>query len=162
MVSLLGESNSTSMPPNQICKQSWVTNLSLYKHWPTLRVEFHQGSLNRKEVAGHNKLASLQGATTLSIMPFSITTLSIIALRITTLSIIAFSIIIINATQHNNDTQHNGRAFLYWVSFMLIVIYGESHIKSLFAVCHYAECRYAECRGAAYIITTKLFTTVSW
>ncbi len=28
----LGEANSTGVPANQICKQSWVMNLSLYKH----------------------------------------------------------------------------------------------------------------------------------
>ncbi len=41
-----------------------------------------------------------------------------------------------------NDTQHNGRALLCWVSFMLTVTYAE---------CHYAECRYAECRCAEKI-----------
>ncbi len=28
-----GEANSTGVPPDQICKQSWVMNLSLSKHW---------------------------------------------------------------------------------------------------------------------------------
>ncbi len=29
----LGKANSTGKPPDQICKQSWVMNLSLYKYW---------------------------------------------------------------------------------------------------------------------------------
>jgi hypothetical protein len=32
MTSLGGQANSTGMPPDQICKQSLVTNSSLYKH----------------------------------------------------------------------------------------------------------------------------------
>ncbi len=32
MTSLGGEANNTGVPPNKICKQSWVTNLSPYKH----------------------------------------------------------------------------------------------------------------------------------
>ncbi len=32
-MSLRGEGNSAGMPPDQICKQSWVMNLSLCKHW---------------------------------------------------------------------------------------------------------------------------------
>ncbi len=31
-----GQANSTGMPPNQKSKQSWVTNLSIYKHGPAM------------------------------------------------------------------------------------------------------------------------------
>jgi hypothetical protein len=48
----------------------------------------------------------------------------------------------VNKTQHN-DTQHNSRALLCSMSFMLTVTYVERHITA-----PYAECRHAECRGA--------------
>ncbi len=34
-----GQANRTDMPPDQICKQSWVTNLFLHKHWVNVHLQ---------------------------------------------------------------------------------------------------------------------------
>ncbi len=64
------------------------------------------------------------GATTLSIMTFSINTLSIKNLVLTFC---------------RNDPQHSNTLTFCWVSRFMYC----------FAECHYAECRYAECPGVA-------------
>ncbi len=44
----LGEANSTRAPPTQICKQSWVMNLSLYK----MLMEHSNAILQHQEIMG--------------------------------------------------------------------------------------------------------------
>jgi hypothetical protein len=68
---------------------------------------------------------------TLSIMTLSIMTLSIMTLSITTLSIMTFSMVVIKL-----DTQHNDRALLCCVLYMLTDTYADCHI---YAECHYVN-----------------------
>ncbi len=47
-----GQANNTGMPPDQMSKQSWVTDLSLYKHWPLLPSLRNEGLILLKVLLG--------------------------------------------------------------------------------------------------------------
>ncbi len=78
-----------------------------------------------------------KGATTVSIMTFSITILSIMTFSITILSVTTYK-----RGTRQNGAQHKGRVFLCWVSIMLSVIYAKSHVcwVSCLLSLMYAEC----------------------
>jgi len=78
------------------------------------------------------------GATTLSIMKFSLTTLSIKGLYV---------------TSSISETQNGSALKLCWVSSCWVLhfihFYSECHFDEYhYAECRSAECHYAECRGA--------------
>ncbi len=72
--------------------------------------------------------STLEGATTLSIMTFSLTALSIIAFSMK-----------INKTRHSY-AQHNGRLLFCRLLFMPYVLYAKCSKIDLYGECYYAEC----------------------
>jgi hypothetical protein len=133
------------MPPNQICKQSWVTYLSLYKHC------FHPGStIGVGSRLGHGRFRNVPASLPNVRLWHDQTSINTIVMR----NVIALSVAMLNVTFSccYSERWCTG-AIMLLVAMLLVVMLSVAMLSVtmlkvimqsvIFCYC-YAECGYAE------------------